>query len=209
MGEERGLRFCEPGASWQLRLVGRVEVSRVGTMWETSPVGSRKALTLMALLGAYGDQKVTLEDIVDALWEGAPPQEPAANVATLVSRLRARFGLETIVGRRSGYRLGSTIQVDLHEAAALVTKAEKCLRSAHPAHGLLVAEQAIKFLVNGQALAEYAKAPWAADARALQESLLRRARHAAVESALRTGAPMLARALSDTAALAHQRLRAG
>ncbi len=210
MGEDSGIvGFREQqGACWQLRLVGKVEMARMGATWETSPVGSRKALTLMALLGAHGDQRVTLTEIVDALWQGAPPKEPAANVATLVSRLRARFGLETIIGRRTGYRLGGSVQVDLHQAAVLVTKAERALRSAQPAHCLLVAEQAIKLLVPGQVLTEYPASPWAMDARALQDKLLRRARHVAVESALRTGAPRLARALADTTSAAHQALRA-
>jgi DNA-binding SARP family transcriptional activator len=189
----------QPSAQCYLRLVGAVEVSWTISTWEAHSVGSRKALTLLAVLGARARQTVTLEEVVDALWEGSPPQQPAANVATLVSRLRGRFGPEIIVGGRAGYRLGDGVHVDLHEAAALITTAEKALQASQPAYGLLVVEQAIKLLAGGPVLADFPGVDWAEQARVTQRSLLRRSWHVGAETSLRTGAPGLAEALADTA----------
>ena len=182
-------------------MVGKVEMSRAGGSWEASATGSRKARALLAFLGVHGTEKVAVSDIVDALWDDAPPREPAANVATLVSRLRARFGLHAVLGARTGYWLASTIHVDLHDAAALVTKAENALRAGRPAHGLLVAEQAVKLLGDGPLLADHPAAAWADRARATQDAVLRRAWQVGAESALRTGAPGLAQAMAETAVL--------
>ena len=55
-------------------------------------LGSRKARTLLALLAAARGAPVPTDRIVEALWHDEPPADPAANVATLVSRLRRTVG---------------------------------------------------------------------------------------------------------------------
>ena len=59
-------------------------------------IGSPKARRLLALLAARREQVVTPDGLVVALWGDQPPERPARNVATLVSRLRAQLG-----GRRA------------------------------------------------------------------------------------------------------------
>jgi DNA-binding SARP family transcriptional activator len=203
MGENRGWlghgqRGAEPAASWQLRLVGVVEVCRAGTP-EAPDIGSRKARTLLALLGARHGSVVAVDRIVDALWGDDPPRRPEANVATLVSRLRARFGSEMIVGDRSGYRLDETTRVDLSDAAGLIAEAETWLRGGEPALCLLAAGQGLQLLGGGLVLADHPTAPWAERARVLQAGLLHRAWHAAAEGALRTGDPGRAQVLAEAA----------
>ncbi|MET0237625.1 MAG: BTAD domain-containing putative transcriptional regulator [Kibdelosporangium sp.] len=199
MGVDRGvLRLCQPAAGWYLRLVGVVRISRTADSWESRAVGSRKARTLLALLGTQRSNVVTTDEVIKALWDSAPPHEPEANVATLVSRLRGRFGKDAVLGGRSGYQLGDSIRVDLDDAAALVEKAESLAGTAQPAHGLLVAEQAMKVLGDVPVLADHPAASWVENARATQDSLLSRAWHAAADNALRTGAPRLAQALAET-----------
>src|SRR4051812_36395638 len=188
-----GLWLCQP-AGWSLRLVGSVEVRRIGTV-EGSPVGSRKARTLLAFLGARGAEKVRVPEIAQAVWGDRQPRDPAANVATLVSRLRARFGVDVVLGTRTGYRLGE-IRVDLHEAAELVGKAEKALARAQPAFALLAAEQVIKLIGDDEVLIGH-DAVWADEARTTQKALLRRAWQLGAEGAGRTGAPRLARAMAQ------------
>jgi DNA-binding SARP family transcriptional activator len=179
-------------------LIGLVEVYSSGT-WEVPRIGSRKARTLLALLGAYGGRMVTVDRAVQALWNGTAPQQPEANVATLVSRLRARFGPDMIIGGHGGYRLGSAIGIDLYDAATLVATAERGLRGGQPALSLQAAERAVRLLDGGPAMADYPNSDWVDQARATQDALLRRARHAAGESALDTAAPARAQLLAESA----------
>ncbi|MBP2326335.1 DNA-binding SARP family transcriptional activator [Kibdelosporangium banguiense] len=201
MGEYRGgLNYWQRTSDdWQVRLVGAVAVHGADGIWEAPDVGSRKARTLLALLGASHGRMVTVETVVDELWGSAPPQQPRANVATLVSRLRSRFGSTVIVGGRRGYRLGETIRVDLHDAADLVTQAEAALTHNRPAAGLAAAGQGLDLISGGLVLADYPTAEWAERARAMQTGLLRRGRHAGAECALRAGAPARAQALAEAA----------
>jgi DNA-binding SARP family transcriptional activator len=48
---------------------------------------------------------VATDRIVELLWEERRPRDPAANVATLVSRLRNVLGDGAVAGRRGAYGL--------------------------------------------------------------------------------------------------------
>ncbi|WP_235921662.1 AfsR/SARP family transcriptional regulator [Lentzea tibetensis] len=185
--------------SWQVRLVGAVAVHGVNGTWEALDVGSRKARTLLALLGASHGRLVTVETVVDELWGDEPPRQPEANVATLVSRLRAKFGPDVIAGGRQGYRLGNAVGVDLHDAADLVAQAEAALGSGQPRAGLLAAEQALELIGGGPVLADHPSSEWADRARARQAELLRRGRHTGAECALREGLSARAQTLAEAA----------
>lgn len=161
--------------------------------------GSRKARTLLALLGTRHGRMVTVGEIVDALWDLRRPRRPEANVATLVSRLRARFGTTAITGGRAGYQLGATVQVDVDEAAALVTEAETLLREDEPALSAVAAERALDLLAGAPALADHPTAVWAEETRDRQTGLLRRARVTIGEAALHTGEPAQACLMAEAA----------
>lgn len=64
--------------------------------------------------------------LVEALWAGRPPADPDANLATLVSRLRAVLGPEVIAGDRHGWRFvaGPRVELDLEEATRLPGEAD-------------------------------------------------------------------------------------
>lgn len=181
---------------WELRLVGVVEV-RSST--QARAAGSRKERSLLALLGTRHGRMVTVDEIVEVLWDGRRPRRPEANVATLVSRLRARFGADTVIGGRDGYRLGGTVRVDLEEAASLVAEAEALLRSGEPALCLVAASGALELLGRGPVLADHPTAGWADQARDRQAGLLRRARVALGEAALHTGEPGQAHVTAEAA----------
>lgn len=154
-------------------------------MLPAAEVGSRKARTLLALLAVHRGS-VPGNRIAPAVWDDAPPRY-AANLATLVSRLRSTLGPTSIVGGRAGYRLGDETEVDLFQAADLIDQAqERTIRD--PAKALEAARQAIRLLDHGDVLAEYPEARWAEPARTLHGQLLRRARHAVADAALRVGA---------------------
>ena len=78
-------------------------------------LGSRKARTLLALLAAERGALVPLDRIVDALWPADAPVDPAANVATMLSRTRKLLGprVITTTGRAYGLTREGPWRLDL------------------------------------------------------------------------------------------------
>ena len=111
-------------------------------------IGSPKARRLLALLAARREQVVTPDGLVDALWGDQPPERPARNVATLVSRLRAQLGADVVVGDHRGYRLGAA-RVDVGDAARLVEEASRRLDAGTPALACAAVERALDLLGTG------------------------------------------------------------
>ena len=108
------------GTTW-IRLASALAVDRPGgDTLEGRELGSRKARTLLALLAAERGALVPLDRIVEALWPDEPPADPAANVATLVSRTRRLLGADllTATGRAYGLAARGPWVVDLDEAVA-------------------------------------------------------------------------------------------
>ena len=162
-------------------------------------IGSPKARRLLALLAARREQVVTPDGLVDALWGDRPPERPARNVATLVSRLRAQLGADVVVGDHRGYRLGAA-RVDVGDAARLVDEASRRLDAGTPALACAAAERALDLLGTGPALAGEPDAAWVGAVRAEVTVLRRTARHHGAEAALRTGRPHTAADLAGAAA---------
>jgi DNA-binding SARP family transcriptional activator len=150
-------------------------------------VGNRKARKLLALLAVRRGSLVEVTTVVDALWSEGWPRDPAANVATMVSRLRASLGAEVVVGGRSGYRLGDAVGTDLHDSARLVATARAGLAGGTPEVALSSARQAVALLDDGPLLADFPDAHWSMPSRAHHTALLRQARLAMAAAALRTG----------------------
>ncbi|SNT59604.1 transcriptional activator domain-containing protein [Asanoa hainanensis] len=180
-----------------IRLIGPFAVVRGGRALSDAQVGSRKARTLLALLAAER-RIVTVDRIVAVLWPGRPPQRPADNVATLVSRVRAALGQDLVEGGRGGYRLADQVTVDLHDAARLVADAVHRLAS-DPAAALDAAARAEEILAAAPALTGEPAADWAAAVRGDQAGHLRRARQTVAAAALAAGQPARARDAADAA----------
>jgi len=190
------------GYEWWLQLAGAFTVSQRGRLRPPAQIGTRKARALLALLAVESGRVVTVDRIVDAVWAGDPPRRPAANVATLVSRLRAALGREVIAGGRTWYRLGPGCGVDLVEAAGLVTQAEARLAGGEPALALRAAGRAMALLGEAGVLADQPEAPWAEPARTRHADLLRRARHALGRAGLTAGEVRVASAAAEAAVAA-------
>jgi DNA-binding SARP family transcriptional activator len=185
-------------APWQLRLMGGLAVAHGDQRWDRAQVGSRRARILLALLAVENGRLTPVERIVEMLWPAQPPRRPVANVATLVSRLRAKFGADLIVGGGFGYRIGDQVGTDLIVARELVVSADACLASrAHPA-AREASQQALD-LLRDEVLPELRDETWVVAVRAQRRSLLQRARHASAESALQTGDPWAAITVAETA----------
>src|SRR5690348_10894485 len=179
-----------------VRLAGAFAVERDGRAVAAVDVGSRKARTVLKLLAVNRTRRVTVDQITAVLWPGRPPQRPADNVASLVSRLRAALGAGVIAGDRDGYRLGGpdAVVVDLDTAAAHLAEAR---RRAEPALAVAAAQSALAVLGDGAALVDEAYADWAEPARTEAQTLVRGARQTAAESALELGDPATTRELAE------------
>ncbi len=185
-----------------LRLVGPLEVCRGGEPLSGTAVGNRKARALLALLALRRGSLIGVATVVDTLWSEGRPRDPAANVATMVSRLRASLGAEVVLGGRSGYRLGEAVGTDLDDSAKLVTTAQAGLAGGTPDAALSSARQALALLDDGPLLADFPDAGWSMPSRAHHTALLRQARLAAAAAALRTGDVPAARDAAAAAAAA-------
>ncbi|MFI7547186.1 ATP-binding protein [Actinoplanes sp. NPDC049599] len=184
-----------------LCLAGPFAIRDSGAAAALPVIGSRKARTLLKLLAVRRAGPVPMDRIVDVLWGDAPPRRAADNVATLVSRLRARFGAALVTGGRDGYRLGRApaVVVDLDLAAADLTGAAARLAAGEPGLAAAVAARVLELLGTGEALPEDRDAEWARPARAEAAELLRRGRQLAAAAALATGDAETARDLAGAA----------
>jgi len=191
-----------PGAAGPPRwvcLVGGFVVRAGGRAGPALAVGSRKARTVLAVLSVNGGRLVHVDRLIDALWTGAPPRHPAANVATLVSRLRAGLGPTAVEGDRTGYRLGAGLLVDLDHAAGLVCEAEAAMDRGAAQVALVNAAGAREVLEAGLVLTDQPDAGWGDPARVRHAELTRRARHAAAAGALGAGLTRVAVAAAEAA----------
>ena len=172
------------GTTW-IRLASALAVDRPGgDTLEGRELGSRKARTLLALLAAERGALVPLDRIVEALWPDEPPADPAANVATLVSRTRRLLGADllTATGRAYGLAARGPWVVDLDEAARLTAEAAARAAAGEAALAVAAAGSALELLGSQPALVDEDDADWVLRVRREADALRRRARHLLAES---------------------------
>jgi DNA-binding SARP family transcriptional activator len=178
--------------------MGGLAVGQHSRQWDGAQVGSRRARRLLALLAISAGHLVPMDRIVEVLWPTARPQRPAANVATMVSRLRATFHARVIVGSRQGYRVGEQVGDDLSAAEELVATAEAHF-AVHEFKPAQVAADAALDLMYNDVLPELPDDLWVTSARALRQRLRRRAWHTSADAALHDGDALAALATAETA----------
>ncbi|MDM7854773.1 AfsR/SARP family transcriptional regulator [Cellulomonas alba] len=102
--------------------------------------GERLATVVRALVDARG-RAVSTAALVDAVWEGAPPDDATGAVQALVSRVR-RLGVP-VVGVPGGYRItGEDVHVDAVDGRALVDRAASALAAGDVAEARTLADEA-------------------------------------------------------------------
>jgi DNA-binding SARP family transcriptional activator len=169
----------------RIRLATALTVDRPdGETLTGRELGSRKARTLLALLAAERGAQVPLDRIVEALWPEGAPNDPAANVATLVSRTRRLLGtsLLTATGRSYGLALRGPWLVDLDEAARLANEAAARSAAGEPVLAVAAARAALTLLGTQPALVDEDDAEWVLGVRRVADALRRRARHLLAEA---------------------------
>ena len=173
-----------PGGVVRLRLSSTLAVDAGDGARSGRELGSRKARTLLALLAASRGRPVATDRIVAALWPEAPPADPAANVATLVSRVRRTLGAGLVEGRPGAYALGGSWSLDLVEAEQWVAEAAGRLAAGEHALAESAAAAALELLGGETALLDEVDDDWVLQVRRDVDALRRAARHHRVAALL-------------------------
>jgi len=170
-----------------IRLLDGFSVVVDGVVLRDADLANRRARTLLKLLAVEHGHRVSVNRVIDVLWDEAPPRRAADNVAVLVSRLRRVLGADTVVGGRTGYALAGEplVQVDVTHAQRLVGEAETRLAANQAGLASAAAAAAMELLGDGVPLAED-DLDWLMPLRIQVGTLLSRARHTAADAALRT-----------------------
>ena len=188
--------YCRP-VGLTVRLLGEFRLDGV----DLRELRSRKARQLLKRLALEGGAPVHPDRLVLDLWEDAPPADPAADLAVLVSRARKVVGADNLVRSDGGYALKAD-RCDRDEVTALVREASARLRDGDPEGARTRAEAALG-LVPGRLLADEPDASWAQAPRAAMDDQVALARQVAGQAAYLTGR------LDDAVTHANAALEAG
>jgi len=180
-----------------VRLLGEFRLDGVDLL----ELRSRKARQLLKRLALEGGAPVHPDRLVVDLWEDAPPADPAADLAVLVSRARKVVGAGNLVRSDGGYALKAD-RCDRDEVTALVRQASARLREGDPEGARTRAEAALA-LVPGRLLADEPDVSWALAPRAAMDDQVALARQVAGQAAYLTGS------LDDAVTHANAALDAG
>jgi DNA-binding SARP family transcriptional activator len=141
-------------------------------------LGSRKARTLLALLASERGRLVPLDRVTEALWPTTAPTDPAANVATLVSRARRLLGGGVLTGNGAAYGVvPESCTVDVEEARDLGDEAKARLAAGEPALAAVAARRALHLLGAPPALADEPDVDWVIRVRRRIDELRRETGH--------------------------------
>lgn len=151
------------GRDTGIQVLGRFAVCLEGQEIPPGAFGGRLVRTLIRLLVTRRGSAVPRDVIVEALWPGRPPKDPAANVDVLVSRARrALQDPELIVAASGGlcFVSAEACRVDAEEFLARVRAGQEAAASAAwpAAHGQF---QGALDGWGGEPLPEDAYAEWA------------------------------------------------
>ena len=141
----------------EVRLLGPTEVAREG-----APValGGPKPRALLAALALEAGRVVSVDQLVEALWPGDPPETAAHAVQVYVSQLRKALG-HVIATRASGYGLElEPERIDLHRFSRLAQEGRAALEGGDSASAEGALRDALA-LWRGPALADFLYEPFA------------------------------------------------
>ncbi|MFE6082391.1 BTAD domain-containing putative transcriptional regulator [Streptomyces virginiae] len=190
-----------------IRVLGSFAAERDG---EAIPLGGHRQRSVLALLVAARGRVVSVDRMIEELWQGAPPARAVASLQAYVSNLRRllepgrapRTPARMLVSAPPGYALRLPDDaVDAWRFERLLARAREALPAEPDTAGALLREAL--GLWQGPAYAESADEPWAhAEIMRLGELRLA-ARELGVSAGLRGGAD-LAAAVAEAALLTRE-----
>lgn len=118
-------------------------------------IGRGKESALLALLLLHANQPVSVDRLIDELWEQRPPENAGKAVQIYISRLRARLGRERIVTTSAGYVLRvEPGELDARRFEQLAEEGQNELETGNPADAEAMLSEALD-LWHGQVFAEF------------------------------------------------------
>ena len=145
----------------EFRILGPIEVSSGGRQVR---LGGAKQRALLAVLLLHRNEVVSVDRLIDELWEGRPPATAVKTVQVHVSQLRKALGVrhnsddaeEILVTRSPGYalRVGPD-ELDSDQFERLVENGRRALRAGAPEQATESLLEALS-LWRGPALADFA-----------------------------------------------------
>lgn len=135
----------------ELRLLGGVSLSAAGRRIDAVALRRRAGIVLLARLALAGGEAVTREQLVEAVWDAAPPRSWPASLRNVISGLRAAFtaagldGADVLPAVDGGYRLAlpGGARVDALIVTASVDAARAALGGDDPEAARRIAEDAL------------------------------------------------------------------
>ncbi len=152
---------------------------------DVAALRSRKARLLLKVLAVAGGASVSADSLVETLWSHDLPEDPARDLAVLVSRARAVVGADRVVRRAGGYALIAD-WYDRDELGALSREAVRRQALGDIAGSRAAAEAALA-LVRGELLSDEPASDWLSPMRVRVAVLVAETRAVAAAAALAGG----------------------
>jgi DNA-binding SARP family transcriptional activator len=116
-----------PAETTYVQLCGRFVVEVHGRRIEQGFPG-RRGRALFAYLVLERPRTVGRDELIDAIWAGRTPADPASALTVVLSKLRAAVGAEVLAGRGSvRVTLPPDARVDVEQALAALHRAESAV----------------------------------------------------------------------------------
>jgi predicted ATPase/DNA-binding SARP family transcriptional activator len=171
---------------------GRVEFGVLGPLearldGELLRLGGGKQRAVLAVLLLHANEPVSVDRLVDALWQESPPQSAGHTIQVYLSALRKVLGRLLIVRGGGGYRIElGPGQLDLERLETLLAAGREALREGRAAEAREALVEA-RGLWRGPPLSEFAYEPFAQVAIGRLEELRLLVAEEAVEADLALG----------------------
>jgi DNA-binding SARP family transcriptional activator len=127
----------------RFQLLGPLEV---GTAAGPVAIPAKRPRALLAILLLHAPEVVSLDRIIDGIWDGRPPRSALENVRTYVSQLRSLLSpaeRSRLESHPAGYRLTvAPEELDLLRFGALAAEGEQALARGDFAHAAAVLGEA-------------------------------------------------------------------
>ena len=166
-------------------LCGKLEVELGGERIEGRLPG-RQGPLVFALLVLNRGRPVARDELIGALWPGAPPADPDESLSALLSKVRHAVGRQTLTGRHElTLVLPDDIEIDVEQASAASEHAQQAIAAGDWQAARDAASAALQIAARGFLVG--LDSPWVEDRRSELEDLRLRALEAAAQAGVALG----------------------